>query len=243
MFNLFRYLDKNLNIMKRIIAIALVGIYSLFSISLIGQNKDERDLENFYKVYSYDGVSVQLVKSNKYGVKISGKKVDKLITKVSNGTLKIKMAFGNNFKGDELHVIVYYKDELSHIKATEGSEITSNDVLTGDNLELRSMEGSHIHLTCDVDNIYTRATTGGEIDLKGGKSDFVDIEINTGGKINTLAHKTKKADVKVSAGGRADLTVSKKLTASVTLGGRIHYKGNPEYVEENISLGGHIVKE
>jgi hypothetical protein len=230
--------------MKKLFATALIGFYTLFSISLYAQDKDERELDNFYKVYSYDGVSVQLVKSNSYGVKISGKKVDKLITKVSNGTLKIKMAFGNNFKGDELHVIVYYKDNLSHIKATEGSEITSNDVLKGGNLELRSMEGAHIHLTCDVDNIYTRATTGGEIDLKkGGQSDYIDININTGGKINTKAHNTKKADVTVSAGGRADVNVSNKLTASVTLGGRIHYSGNPEHVEENISLGGHIVKE
>lgn len=188
---------------------------------------------------SYDGISVQLVPSNKYAVKVSGDEIDKLITQVTKNTLKIKMNLGSNFKGDDYHVIVYYIEDLQEIKACEGSSITSNQTIKGHKLELNSKEGAEINLKIEVDELTSKSYTGGIIEIEG-ESKNINVEVYTGGQYDGKNFKSKFADAKVSAGGKLEVNVSDDLEASVSMGGNIYYYGDTQHVNTKISLGGNI---
>lgn len=218
----------------------ILTVLSIVLVSTVFAQKSEiRQLRSFNEISSYDGVSVQLVSSDKNYVKVSGKYIDKVVTQVSGKTLKIKMNFGSSFKGEDNHIIVYYSNELIEIKATEGSSISSNDVINSDNLIIRAIEGAEVELRINTNDVDAKISTGGEIDVSG-KTKNVVVGISTGGNFDGKNLKAKFGEVKITTGGEAKMRVSNVLDASVTMGGNIYYYGNPKTVNENISLGGRI---
>ena len=222
--------------MKKILSLLIALV---ISVSIFAQDAEVRDLREFDRVIVYDGITVQLVPSDKYSVKVSGAYIDKMSTQVSGNTLKIKMNFGSSFKGEDNHVIVYYDNKLYEIKACEGSSITSNEVIKADNLILSSKEGADIDLKIKAKDLTSKSYTGGNINVEGKtKNSFV--EVYTGGKFDGIKLEAQYGEVKVNAGGRAEVTVEDVLDASVTMGGNIYYYGKTKSVNQSVSLGGKI---
>ncbi|MEN8138057.1 MAG: head GIN domain-containing protein [Bacteroidota bacterium] len=211
----------------------------LFVSTTFAQNIDTRQLRDFENVTSYDGVSVQLVPSNKNYVKVSGDNIDEVVTQVSDKTLKIKMTFGSNFKGGDSHVIVYFAGDLKEIKATEGSSISSNEKIKNRLLTIKSIEGADVDIKVDSKDLIIKIATGGKIELEG-KSENLSVNISTGGNFDGKNLKSKYGEVKVSAGGDANVQVEEILDATVTMGGNIFYYGETKTVNKDISLGGNI---
>ncbi|MCK5781715.1 MAG: DUF2807 domain-containing protein [Flavobacteriales bacterium] len=222
--------------LKRILFSA---ISLLFITTLSAQDVESRQLRDFENVTSYDGLSVQLVPSDKNYVKVSGKNIDKLITQVSGKTLKIKMNFGSNFMGDDNHIIVYFAGELKDIKATEGSSISSNDKIESKSIEIKAIEGATIELNVVSSDIAAKIVSGGQIELEG-KSENLSVNINTGGRFDGEKLECSFGEVSVSAGGNAKVRISEVLDASVTMGGNIYYYGKTQTINKSISLGGNI---
>jgi len=221
-----------------IVFIAFSTITSAFA-----QDTETRSLRTFNNVYTYDGVSVQLVPSDKNEVVISGPSTEKVTTLVSGNTLKVKMNFGSNFKGEDNHVIIYFSNDLKEIKATEGSSITSNHVIKFDKeVTLRAIEGADIDLKVDAKRINSKIYTGGEIKLTGNNKDLT-VSINTGGTFDGKDLKCKYGEVSIATGGKAKVRITDILDASVTMGGNIYYYGDTKTVNESISLGGSIVSK
>lgn len=225
---------------KKILAALLV--FATVS-TTFAQDSETRGLREFDKVMTYDGVSVQLVPSDKNEVIVSGPSTEKVTTQVSGTTLKIKMSFGSNFKGEDNHIVVYYTNNLKEIKATEGSSVTSNHVIKSDNeIVIRSIEGADIDLEVDIKNVTSKIATGGEVKLSG-KSENISISINTGGTFEGRKLKSEYGEVSIATGGKASVNVTEVLDASVTMGGNIYYYGDTKTVNESISLGGSIVSK
>ena len=78
--------------MKHIIYILL-----LFTIPVISQVKIDRDLGDFSKVAVYDGINLELVKSDKNKVEITGKNTSFVVVKNKNGDLKIRLNLERRF--------------------------------------------------------------------------------------------------------------------------------------------------
>ena len=221
-----------------IVFIAFTTISSAFA-----QDSETRSLRDFNKIFTYDGITVQLVPSDKNEVIISGSSTEKVVTQVSGKTLKIKMNFGSNFIGDENHIIVYFNSNLNEIKATEGSSITSNHIIKSDQeTTFRAIEGAEIDLEVDIKHITNRIATGGKIELSG-KSENLIVTINTGGNFSGKKLKSKYGEVSIATGGKAKVYITDVLDASVTMGGNIYYYGGTKTVNESISLGGSIVSK
>lgn len=217
-----------------------VAVFSFWS-SAYAQETVSRQLRAFDKVITYDGISVQLSKSDKNHVEISGELTEKVVAKVSGSVLKIKMKFGNNFKGKDAHVIVYYTGDLSEIKAQGGSSITSNKVIEDKDIVLKSSEGSSIDLKVKTNKLTAKVYTGADIKLSG-ESENILVTVTSGGEFDGKKLKGKYGEVEISAGGSAKIRVSEILDASVTMGGSIYYYGKTETVNNSISMGGTIEK-
>ena len=221
-----------------VVLITFITVTSAFA-----QESETRGLREFNKIYTYDGVSVQLVPSDKNEVIVSGPSPEKVTTQVSGTTLKIKMNFGSNFKGEDNHIVVYYSGNIIEIKATEGSSITSNHIIKSNNeIMIRSIEGADVDLKGDIKNIISTIATGGDVKLSG-KSENLTVTINTGGSFKGKDLKSKYGEVKIATGGNAKVNIAEVLDASVTMGGNIYYYGNTKTVNESISLGGSIVSK
>ena len=83
-------------------------------------------------------------------------------------------------QGDDIKVKVYYND-LSDIQASQGSEITSDDVLKANLLKITANEGSKIQMKVDVKQLNVRGNSGGEVELSGN-ADVQEIVMNSGAK-------------------------------------------------------------
>ena len=66
----------------------LIYILLLFTIPVISQVKIDRDLGDFSKVAIYDGINLELVKSDENKVEITGKNTSFVVVKNKNGDLK-----------------------------------------------------------------------------------------------------------------------------------------------------------
>ena len=82
--------------MKHIVIIFLLGTFTF-----LGQSKIDRDLGDFSKVAVYDGINLELVKSDENKVEITGKNTNFVVVKNKNGDLKIRLNLERRFSGDK----------------------------------------------------------------------------------------------------------------------------------------------
>ena len=101
--------------MKYIVIIFLLGTHTF-----LGQSKIDRDLGDFSKVAVYDGINLELVKSDENKVEITGKNTNFVVVKNKNGDLKIRLNLERRFSGDKTKVTLFYKT-LYNIISHEGS--------------------------------------------------------------------------------------------------------------------------
>ena len=100
--------------MKHILIIFLLG-----TLTSLGQSKIDRDLGDFSKVAVYDGINLELIKSEENKVEITGKNTNFVVVKNKNGDLKIRLNLERRFSGDKTKVTLFYKT-LYNIISTKG---------------------------------------------------------------------------------------------------------------------------
>ena len=207
----------------------LSGILFLLGVACSFAQND-RNVGDFTSLKVYDRISVELIESKKNKVEIIGDGSSKIQVINKNGELKIRTQTMKLLQGDDVKVKVYYND-LSDIQASQGSEITSDEVLKANLLKITANEGSKIQMKVDVKQLNVRGNSGGEVELSGN-ADIQEIVMNSGAKY--------KGDDNVNAGGNAEVYASKAVNATVRAGGRIEIHGNPKQRDVKKVVGGVI---
>ncbi|MEM6517242.1 MAG: head GIN domain-containing protein [Bacteroidota bacterium] len=208
------------------------------TLSLSAQNPKRLKFDNFNEVKVFDLIEVNLIKSDFNGVEITGDDVGDVDVVNKDGKLKIRMDIDKIFNGDRTFVSVFYTD-LKIIDGNEGAFITSNELITQDNIELRAQEGAQLKIGLDVNRVEIRAVSGGIVETRG-KAISQDITLNTGGIYEGKSFETKNTSVNIKAAGEAEVNASNDVDAKVLAGGDIYIYGNPENVREKTTLGGRI---
>jgi len=219
----------------------LLYIFMLSSSVLFAQNRTQ-NLGDFDELKIFNGLSVNIEKSDKASIEISGEKTNDVVVKNVNGILKLSLRFPENFNPDKVKVKVYYNQDLAILDANEGAAIFSEDTLKQESLTVKTQEGAYIRLSIEVKYLSAKAVTGGNIMLKGSTVNQ-DIDITTGGVYEAYDLISEDADIIAASGGNAQINVSKQLEAKVRFGGSIYYKGNPEKVSTRKIMGGTIINK
>jgi len=214
-------------------------LFLLASSVLFAQEPTVKKLGEFHTIKLFNGLTLNLIESNKASIQLFGKKADDVVYKNVNGTLKISMKFPETFSAKDVSVTVYYTDELHTIDANEGSIVQSSDVLKGQNIEIRVQEGAHVDLEVKAKYLSLKAVSGGILTLEG-KATNQSVEVNTGGIYEGLNLETVHTDIKCGTGGQAGIHVTEDLDANVRFGGAVTYKGNPNAIQKNKFMGGKI---
>lgn len=216
----------------------LVTLAFLISTLGISQNEITKTIGEFEELKVYDLIEVELIKSNKNEVVITGKNTEDVVVVNKNGKLKIKMNLEESYDGDRTNVKLYYTT-IEVIDANEGAKITSKDKIKQFEIELRAQEGGSINLDLKVTTATIKSVTGGVVKVTG-KSKDQNISISTGGVFKGKDLKSESTEVVIRAGGEADVYATELLDIKIRAGGDVFVYGDPKRINKSKALGGRI---
>lgn len=220
--------------MKRFILTLLI-IPSL----LVSQEEINRNLGEFTKLSIYDGINVELIKSDENKVEASGENTRFVVVKNKNGSLKIRLNVQKRFSGDRTMVKLYYKNIYSFI-AHEGSNIFSKDTIKQADLKIKGHTGSRIDIPVELNSISVTSTAGAKITLRGS-STYLEASSATGSEINARNMVIEDGEVSALSGSMVDVRAETSLEAIARIGGVINVHSKTERITEKVSLGGSVI--
>lgn len=218
--------------MKNIIVAASVFLFSQVALA------QTKTIGAFTSLKVFDKIPVELVSSSSYKADISGAKSDDIEFVNSGNELKVRMKTLKLMQGDDVKVVIYYKN-LNSVQASQGTKITSSDVVKASKLQVTSNEGSQIDLAVDASVIEGKSNTGGILKLTG-RADSQSVVVNTGGQYDGQNLKTNITSITTNAGGQASVNASKTIDATTRAGGVIDVYGNPKTRNDKKVIGGKI---
>lgn len=212
-----------------------------FILQGLSAQKVTLELGSFTEVKAFDGLSVNLIRSDVNKAVINGANTDKVAIVNNDGVLKIRMEIDMIFSGYRTFVDLYYAQPLVVIDVNEDARMSSSGVIKQGVLELKAQEGGELVIQAEVEQLLIKAVTGGII-TASGSSHNQDVAINTGGVYKGKAFKTKFSTVNVNAGSTAEIFASDYVKATVKAGGEVLVHGNPAKMEEKTVFGGKITR-
>lgn len=217
----------------------LAKIFTLFiTTTLFAQNTIEKEIGEFTTLKVYDLINVELVKSDKNKVTITGINANDVIVNNKNGTLKIKMSLEEIFDGNNIKIKLHY-NSVDVIDVNEGAKVHSEDIIKQFEIDLKAQEGGIIDVPLNVTYTNVKAVTGGSVKTSG-TSKSQNISLLTGGIYKGESLKTEKTEVAVKAAGEAYVRASNLVDIKIRAGGDVFIYGNPETVNESKVLGGRV---
>ncbi|WP_408028795.1 head GIN domain-containing protein [Tenacibaculum xiamenense] len=221
--------------MKRLIFLSMFLVGALVS----AQNKITKDLGSFKILKIYNGIDVELIKSDKNRAVVTGAKSEKVKFKSENDKLKIVLSFPETTAEGKVKVALYYVNDIQIVDANEGAVVTSKK-LNQQSVEIKAQEGAFINMVVDVKHLKVKSTSGSVIKLSGNaKNQTVNVDLGAnyhGYKLQVAAMNI----VRAGSGAKAEVQSGETLDAKVSFGGSIFYKGKPEVLKDKKVIGGVI---
>lgn len=233
--------------MKQLFYFVLTSILLGVSFSAgAASEKENRKVSDFTAIKVSSGIDLYLTKGDAEKVTIVADEdfINDIVTEVKDGILKIYMKdrpfkwFGNWSK--ELKAYVTVKT-LERISASAGSDVVSENTITGNNLKVDISSGSDLKMEVEVENLSLESSSGSDAALSGRAKNF-KANASSGSDIDASDLKTKICDVEVSSGSDASVNVSDELVAHASSGGDIKYSGDPQQKDIHKSSGGGVYK-
>ena len=219
--------------MKKIIYIvALVVLPNLLSA------QTERKIGDFQKLSVYDGINVELIKSDTNRVEINGKNTAYIVVKNKNGDLKIRLSVERRFSGNRTKVSVFYKSLYSVI-SHEGANVFSKDTISQADLNLKANSGSRQNMIVKLNTLQAAATAGAKINIKG-LAKYQELSATTGAEIMASKVQNEEANVVSTTGALIDVSTTKDLKVNSKIGGIINVHTKTDKITEKISVGGAV---
>lgn len=213
--------------------------FLLCSLCCFAQDVIVENLKDFDELKVFNGLEVNLVKSDIQKLEIKGSKATQVAVRNKKGILKISMKLKSLFDSKSVKIQLFYTGNIAELDANQGALITSNEKFEQTQLNIDVQEGANIRLDVDVDYLKVKAVTGGNVYVSG-KAKSQKVEISTGSNYNAADMETKQTDITVGTGADAQIYVQDILDAKVKLGGTVTYRGNPKSIKTTKFLGGII---
>ena len=198
----------------------------------------ERKIGDFQKLSVYDGINVELIKSDTNRVEINGKNTAYIVVKNKNGDLKIRLSVERRFSGNRTKVSVFYKN-LYTIISHEGANVFSKDTINQADLNLKANSGSRQNMIVKLNTLQATATAGAKINIKGLVK-YQELSATTGAEIMVSKVENEEANVVSTTGALIDVSTTKDLNVNSKIGGIINVHTKTDKITEKISVGGAV---
>ncbi|MEN8885628.1 MAG: head GIN domain-containing protein [Winogradskyella sp.] len=242
-----------MNTLIRIIVTSIISLLMLscnFSMNLnegVDGNKnvvtEDRNISNtFNAIKISQGLELQITQSKAVALRVEADEnlQDLIMTKVENNVLSIYST--ENIRRAASKKIILSLVDLSSIKATSGSDVSSTNTINSPNLDVSATSGALITLDVETKKLDCNSTSGSLITITGKTQNLV-ASATSGSNIDAKNLNTEISNVKSTSGANISVNTSKELTARATSGGVIKYFGNPEKVDKSDSSAGSIKKQ
>ena len=198
----------------------------------------ERKIGDFQKLSVYDGINVELIKSDTNRVEINGKNTAYIVVKNKNGDLKIRLSVERRFSGNRTKVSVFYKS-LYSVVSHEGANVFSKDTISQADLNLKANSGSRQNMIVKLNTLQAAATAGAKINIKG-LAKYQELSATTGAEIMVAKVENEEANVVSTTGALIDVSTTKDLKVNSKIGGIINVHTKTDKITEKISVGGAV---
>lgn len=219
------------------IVLLMIGLVT----AQVSAQKNTHELQDFREVKVYNGLKVDLIKSDKNEAVVTGKNREEVELKIDRGVLKISLNLEHIWDEDDTKVELYYQD-IERIEALQNATVRLQDKIKQKRFDLEVQEGAEIYGELKVESLNIKCLTGGEIEVSGKALDQ-EITIRAGGQYYAKNLSSENVDISISAGGVADITAKKAVKANVKAGGTVNVYGNPEEIDKTTLLGGKVVRK
>lgn len=206
---------------------------------VVSQTTITKKLKEFSILKVYNGIDLELVKSDENKIIVTGDKADKVNIKNKNNTLKVSLSFPETTADGKVKITLYYVSQLETIDANEGATITGKKIKQSQ-IEIKAQEGAFINLVVEVKHLMVKTVSGAVIKLSGTTKNQT-VEANLGGIYHGYNLIVSDLNyVRAGSGSKVEVQAGETLDAKVSFGGSIFYKGIPEVFKEKKVIGGVI---
>ncbi|MDU8886524.1 head GIN domain-containing protein [Yeosuana sp. MJ-SS3] len=197
--------------------------------------------ESFNSIHVSRGLDVYLTQSNTQSIKVEADENlhDIIVVEVENGELKITTT--ENIAHSKAQKVMVSFSDVSKITSTSGSDVYSTNVISVDNLRLKTTSGSDMELEVDTNTLECKSTSGSDLRLSGKTKNLI-AEATSGSDIKAGKLMAESSQVEVTSGADITINTSQELNAKASSGGDITYYGNPEIVKKSDGVSGSIRK-
>lgn len=203
------------------------------------QQEIEKNIGDFSIIKTYDLLNVELIKSDKNKVKISGHNANQVVVVQKNNKLKLKMKLPKVFQGENTKVKVFYNGSIDVIDANEGSTVTVLQPIKQYETIFKSQEGAKIKATANLNLLTVKAVSGGTVNLSGTVKKQT-ITINSGGVYTGKKMLSDFTKASIKAGGQGHFHCTDIIDLTVVSGGDAYIYGTPKKVNETTIIGGRV---
>jgi hypothetical protein len=231
-----------------LVALSLASCNANFDLgnSIKGSGKvvtEKRNLSNFDKVTLANGLDCEVIQGNNFEVTVEADDnvINGIKTRVENNTLVIYSEYNNYINVTAKKVIVKLP-KVSSLESTSGSSLKSGNLITGEDILLKSSSGSTMEVEVESDKITLETSSGSEQKITGkalklysASSSGSHIEAN-----NLLANEVYAQS---SSGSSTTVNPIVLLDGKASSGSSITYAKTPKELRVEESSGGSVSKE
>jgi len=227
------------SLVKNLLTLLILSVIIVNPSILFGQNRVVREIAPFDQVKVSDDMKVVFKKSDREIISIvaNGIGYDKIVTESSGRELVIKFKTGI-YKQTDVQIEVEYI-KLRSIDAGNKADVRIQDVITGDELNLKATGGAVINIQVDVSAVKASLSNGGRIEISG-KTDLQEVDASLGAKYNAYELETENGYIKSNTNADVVVWVKNRLEATAGSKAELKYRGSPADVKSSTNLGGTI---
>ncbi len=207
----------------------------------------DRHLSGFSAVAVSGSFDVYITQGSTESVKVeaNGNEIDKIITEVKDGVLKIynksSSGFTWNWNSDSKRVVRIVAKDLKSIGMSGSGDIYFKEGFRTQALKVSTSGSGDIEGKVDVKNLESVSTGSGDIKLTG-RADVSNIRISGSGDFSGKNLVTISTTIRISGSGDATVNATEKIDASTSGSGDVRYTGGARNVNSNTSGSGDLIK-
>lgn len=164
-----------------------------------------------------------------------------IVTKVSNGILKIGLEDLHSISNAQLKVYIT-TPVLRTVKASSSSSVKVLDVIKDDGkLSFDASSSADIEAEVDAPEVYAEASSSASVTLSGRTKNY-KANVSSSGDIKSMELLSENTDISANSSGSAEVYASVTLTANASSSGSIDYKGAAS-VKQTVNSSGSVDKK
>ncbi|HSI76519.1 MAG TPA: head GIN domain-containing protein [Lunatimonas sp.] len=217
--------------------------FYFLSFAVHAQQSETRTPGQFTKIQSGGSWDVIVQTGNKDGIRLESKNIplSKVITEVSNGTLKVYLEKGNH-RQTGLTVYVTVKNIEGLYSSGSGNMQVKSDITTG-SLILKNSGSGYISLqNINAGNLKAVMSGSGKINATGGSVGEVSLSQSGSGDFKAEKMSADEVNIRKSGSGQSHIGRIERLDVKSSGSGNVYYAGNPIIASISTSGSSKVVK-